>query len=107
MSFSSGGIGGAGSQQAIFASQALRSAQARQALQPRPQAPTLPQTEEAFNPALRQPVAAKPVAVARRIPLPYQEIQSIASQAGFVGLSDNDIERAYLLKQSLLVDTHA
>ena len=35
------------------------------------------------------------------------EIHSIASQAGFVGLTDSDIQRAYQQGASLLVDRHA
>ncbi|MDX2085808.1 MAG: hypothetical protein SFZ03_10530 [Candidatus Melainabacteria bacterium] len=39
--------------------------------------------------------------------LPYLEIQKIAEQSGFVGLTERDIQRAYLRGDSLLVDTQA
>ena len=39
--------------------------------------------------------------------LPYQEIQDIAQKAGYVGVSQRDIDRAYRLNKSLLVDYRA
>lgn len=39
--------------------------------------------------------------------LAYQEIQSIAEKAGYVGVSQRDIDRAYRLNKSLLVDYRA
>ncbi|MCS6266920.1 MAG: hypothetical protein H2174_05090 [Vampirovibrio sp.] len=39
--------------------------------------------------------------------LPYQEIQEIAQKAGYVGVSQRDIDRAYHLNKSLLVDYRA
>lgn len=39
--------------------------------------------------------------------LPYQEIQKIAQKAGYVGVSHRDIDRAYRLNKSLLVDYRA
>jgi hypothetical protein len=39
--------------------------------------------------------------------LPYQEIQEIAQKAGYVGVSQRDIDRAYRLNKSLLVDYRA
>lgn len=39
--------------------------------------------------------------------IPYQEIQEIAQKAGYVGVSQRDIDRAYRLNKSLLVDYRA
>ncbi len=39
--------------------------------------------------------------------LAYQEIQSIAEKAGYVGVTQRDIDRAYRLNKSLLVDYKA
>ena len=39
--------------------------------------------------------------------IPYQEIQEIAQKAGYVGVSQRDIDRAYHLNKSLLVDYRA
>jgi hypothetical protein len=39
--------------------------------------------------------------------LAYQEIQDIAEKAGYVGVSQRDIDRAYRLNKSLLVDYRA
>jgi hypothetical protein len=39
--------------------------------------------------------------------LAYQEIQDIAQKAGYVGVSQRDIDRAYRLNKSLLVDYRA
>ena len=39
--------------------------------------------------------------------LPIEEIKSIASQAGYVGLTDSDIQRAYLYGESLMTDYSA
>jgi hypothetical protein len=39
--------------------------------------------------------------------LAYQEIQAIAEKAGYIGVSQRDIDRAYRLNKSLLVDYRA
>ncbi len=36
--------------------------------------------------------------------LPLDEIKSIASRAGYVGLNDSDIQRAYVYGESLMTD---
>lgn len=46
------------------------------------------------------PTAAKPK-------LPYADIQNIAARAGYVGLSESAIQRAYVTGQSLLTDHRA
>ena len=66
------------------------------------EAPTyLPASPDTIPPQRTQP--NKPTAEA----LPYQEIQAIAQKAGYVGVSQRDIDRAYRLNKSLLVDYRA
>lgn len=87
----------------------LQALQARRAFetgrkpqQPQPEAGQAPafQAEPGHTPALS-------VAHQRRLQRMMGEIQQIASQAGFVGLTDADVERAYAFKTSLLVDYNA
>jgi hypothetical protein len=36
--------------------------------------------------------------------LPFEDIRSVAERAGFVGISERDIRRAYMMGESLLAD---
>jgi hypothetical protein len=62
-------------------------------------------------PDIAQPVrereAAPVSSPARKIPLPYQDIQSVARQTGYVGLTESAIQRAYVMGESLFVDVRA
>lgn len=55
----------------------------------------------ALEPPAHQP-ASRP-----RVQLPYDDIRNVAARAGYVGVSDRDIQRAYMTGQSLLVNVEA
>jgi hypothetical protein len=56
-----------------------------------------PQAVERYNPMPHLPLEGK-------FGLPLQDIQHIAQASGFIGISQENIERAYLKRQSLFVD---
>jgi hypothetical protein len=95
-----GGIGGGGGPNSLAALQAQRAF-----AKPR-QAPALSSpNDELGNRSTRQaPITPDATANHRRPRLAYHEIQAIAQQAGYIGVSDQDIARAYTSNTSLLVD---
>jgi hypothetical protein len=70
---------------------------AKQASAPLKPAPPLVQ----MNQAIATP---NPLPLEGRFGLPLQDIQHVAQASGFIGISQENIERAYLKGQSLLVD---
>jgi hypothetical protein len=97
------GTGGASSLQFLQAQQAFRPRSAKEEQPNAPEmAPGYPALEEPF---VEVSAAKKATSIAPTGPsLPFADIQSVARQAGFVGLSERDIQRAYVLGESLLAD---
>lgn len=91
-----------------------RSAPAKRPVRPSEMLQQLQQQQAAPEQAIqqapyqRQASTAPPPAAsfaARYNRLNYEDVKQVASKAGFVGLSDSAIQRAYMLQESLLVDT--
>lgn len=64
------------------------------------------QALQANAPTAQQAMLPKeaPLPLEGKYGLPLQDIQHIAQESGFIGISQENIERAYLKRQSLLVD---
>lgn len=97
---------GAPSIQMLKAQQAWEARRLRAAAQPEAVQDAQPTTQ----PITSRPLAGEPMAAASS-PSPQdpwnrtvQEVQAIAQQAGYVGVTEQDIRRAYTLGESLLAD---
>ena len=88
--------------------QSLQLLQAQQAFRARrsPQADTAASVTQLPQPAV-QDSAEERLPTMLNPKLAVQEIQDIASRAGYVGLSESAIQRAYQTGQSLLTDYRA
>jgi hypothetical protein len=101
MQISSSGVS---SIQMLKAQQAWEARRARAVAQPEPQ------PEELVRPTRQKtgPLADEPLAVSSPSGDPWsrtvQEVQSIAQRAGYIGVTEQDIRRAYTLGESLLAD---
>lgn len=87
--------------------QSLQMLQAQQAFRPRPsKAPEeTKRAPEQFIPVTTPTESVNPIG--KKPALPIQDIQNVATQAGFVDVSQQDIEHAYRTGSSLLADYRA
>jgi len=83
--------------------QLLQAQQAFRSHKPRAAQPEAPKTE-APQISIERPEVNIPVINPQQWRNTVQEVREIASQAGFIGLTERDIQRAYVYGESLLAD---
>jgi hypothetical protein len=93
--------------QMLKAQQAWEARRARQSAQPEatPEVNSQPTSPlQRTRPAVSEPLAATPALPQGQWGQTVQEVQSIAKKAGYIGVTEQDIRRAYTLGESLLAD---
>lgn len=65
----------------------------------------VPASQKAAKPEARpEKQNLEPAAISESLPLSLSDVQAVARKAGYVGVSEQDIQKAYRLGESLLAD---